>query len=225
MEGEESTRMLRKSLSPPSKAMVKRPRTSETRAQVYEVVDRDRRRAVTQLERLSEKLVLTEAVTERARKIYMKASDRGLVKGRSMSGIMAASLYAACRERRMPLRLKDVAVVSNVEKKDIARCYRLLLNEMDFKMPATNPTRYVSVIASRAGISRKTMRTASGILKKADKAGISAGKDPAGLAAAALLVASTLEGEDRSQKNLVKAAGVTEVTIRNRYKDLWKLLA
>lgn len=216
--------MLRKSLSAPSKTIVRRHRTSETRTQAYEAADRDRRRAVRQIERLSQKLVLTEPVTEKAAKIYMKASDRGLVKGRSMTAIMAASLYAACRERQMPVRLQDLAVVCNVEKKDIARCYRLLLNEMDFKMPVANPTRYVSVIASRAGISRKTMRKASGILKKADKAGISAGKDPAGLAAAALLVASTLEGEDRPQKNLVKAAGVTEVTIRHRYKDLRKLL-
>ncbi len=218
--------MLRKSLSAPSKTIVKGPRTSETRAHVYQAVDgRGRRRAVKQIERLSEKLVLTEAVTEKGTKIYMKAFDRGLVKGRSISGIMAASLYAACRERQMPVRLQDLAVVCNVEKRDIARCYRLLLKEMDFKMPATNPTKYVSVIASRAGLSRKTMRTASGILKKADKAGISAGKDPAGLAAAALLVASTLEGEDRPRENLVKAAGVTEVTIRNRYRDLRKLLA
>lgn len=217
--------MPRKSLSAPSKTIVRRPRTPETRTQVYEAADRDRRRAVRQIERLSEKLVLTEPVTEKAAKIYMKASDRGLVKGRSMTAIMAASLYAACRERQTPVRLKDVAVVCNVEKKDIARCYRLLLNEMDFKMPVANPTKYVAVIASRAGISRKTMRTASGILKKADKAGISAGKDPAGLAAAALLVASTLEGEDRPRKDLAKAAGVTEVTIRHRYKDLRKLLA
>ncbi len=217
--------MLRKSLSAPSKTLVKRPRGRGARAHVYEAVDRDRRRVVKQIERLSEKLVLTKAVTRKAAKIYMKASDRGLAKGRSIPGIMAASLYAACRERQMPVRLKDVAVVCNIEKKDIARCYRLLLNEMDFKMPATNPTKYVSVIASRTGISRKTMRTASGILKKADKAGIAAGKDPAGLAAAALLVASTLEGEDRPQKDVAKLAGVTEVTIRNRYKDLKKLLA
>ncbi len=217
--------MLRKSLSAPSKTIVKKHRTSETRAQVYETVDGDRRRAVRQIERLSEKLALTEAVTEEATKIYVKAFDRGLVKGRSITAIMAASLYAACRERQMPVRLKDFAVVCDVKKKDIARCYRLLFKEMDFKMPATNPTRYVSVIASRAGISRQTMRTASGILKKAEKAGISAGKDPAGLAAAALLVASTLEGEDRPRKDLEEAAGVTEVTIRHRYKDLKKLLA
>ncbi len=178
-----------------------------------------------QIERLSEKLVLSEAVTEEATKIYMKASDRGLVKGRSITAIIAASLYAACRERQMPVGLKYLAVVCNTKKKEIARCYRLLLKEMNFKMPATNLTKYISVIASRAGISKKTVRTASGILKKADRAGISAGKDPAGLAAAALLIASTLGGEDRPLKDFVKAAGVTEVTIRKRYKDLRKLFA
>ena len=78
----------------------------------------------------------------------------------------------------------------------------------------------VSRIASKAGLSKKTSRRALVILKRAEESGISAGKDPASFAAAALYVACILEGEDKTQKDVAEAAGVTEVTIRNGYKDL-----
>ncbi|MDG6991084.1 MAG: transcription initiation factor IIB, partial [Nitrososphaerota archaeon] len=110
--------------------------------------------------------------------------------------------------------------VSNVKKKDIARCYRLLLKEMDIKMPVVDPTKCISRIASKAQLTEKTKRRALEILKRAEETRISAGKDPMGLAAAALYVACTLEGEDKTQKDVAEAAGVTEVTIRNRYKGL-----
>jgi transcription initiation factor TFIIB len=159
-------------------------------------------------------------VVEKAAYIYRKALERGLVRGRSISAIIAASLYAACRDRETPRTLKDLAVVSNVKKKDIARCYRLLLKEMDIKMPVVDPAKCVSRIASRASLSERTKRRALEILKKAEEERISAGKDPMGLAAAALYVSCTLEGEDKTQRDVAEAAGVTEVTIRNRYKGL-----
>ncbi|MDA4133444.1 MAG: transcription initiation factor IIB, partial [Thaumarchaeota archaeon] len=214
-----------KSLSASMKATVERLRTWDSRSQVHEPVDRNLRQAFSELDRLSDKLAVSDAVVEKAAYIYRKALDRGLVRGRSISAIIAASLYAACRDRETPRTLKDLAVVSNVKKKDIARCYRLLLKEMDIKMPVVDPTKCVSRIASRAGLSEKTKRRALEILKKAEEARISAGKDPMGLAAAALYVSCTLEGEDKTQRDVAEAAGVTEVTIRNRYKGLRSALS
>ena len=152
--------------------------------------------------------------------IYRKALEKGLVRGRSISALIAASLYAACRDTDTPRTLKDVAAACNIKKKDIARCYRLLIREMELKMPVVNPIRCISRISSKAGLSEKTKRRALLILKKAEAARNTAGKDPMGLAAAALYVACVLEGESKTQKDVAEAAGVTEVTIRNRYKGL-----
>jgi transcription initiation factor TFIIB len=91
---------------------------------------------------------------------------------------------------------------------------------MELKMPVVDPTKCVSRIASKAGLSEKTKRRALIILKRAEATRTSAGKDPMGLAAAALYVACVLEGESKTQKDVAEAAGVTEVTIRNRYKGL-----
>jgi transcription initiation factor TFIIB len=209
-----------KSLSGSMKSTVERLRTWDRRSQVHVSADRNLRQAFSELRRLSDKLSVSEAVTEKAAYIYRKALERGMVRGRSITAIMAASLYAACRDREIPRTLKDLAAVSNAKKKDIASSYRLLLTEMDMTMPVVDPTKCVSKIASRAGITEKTQRRALEILMKAEQTGISAGKAPMGLAASALYVACLLESEDKTQRDVAEASGVTEVTIRSRSKGL-----
>ncbi len=213
-----------RSLPSSIRSTIERLRTWDGRSQVHEPVDRNLRQAFSELDRLTDKLNVGDAVIEKAAYIYRKALERGLVRGRSISALIAASIYAACRDTETPRTLKDVAAISNVKKKDIARCYRLLLREMDLKMPVVDPTKCVSRIASRSGLSEKTKRRALDILKKAGETKTSAGKDPMGLAAAALYVACVLEGENKTQKDVAEAAGVTEVTIRNRYKGLKAIL-
>jgi transcription initiation factor TFIIB len=209
-----------KSLPASMKATIERLRTWDGRSQVHEPVDRNLRQAFSELDRLADKLNVSDAVIEKAAYVYRKALERGLVRGRSISALIAASLYAACRDTETPRTLKDVSAVSNVKKKDIARCYRLLLREMDLRMPVVDPTKCVSRIASKAGLTERTKRRALEILKKAEETRTSAGKDPMGLAAAALYVACVMENENKTQKDVAEAAGVTEVTIRNRYKGL-----
>jgi transcription initiation factor TFIIB len=209
-----------RSLPASMKAAIERLRTWDGRSQVHEPVDRNLRQAFSELDRLADKLNLSDAVIEKAAYIYRKALEKGLVRGRSISALIAASLYAACRDTETPRTLKDVAAACNIKKKDIARCYRLLLREMNMRMPVVDPTKCVSRIASKAGLSEKTKRSALVILHKAEATRTSAGKDPMGLAAAALYVACVMEGESKTQKDVAEAAGVTEVTIRNRYKGL-----
>lgn len=209
-----------KQLSSLMRFTVRRMRTWDGRSQVHEQADRNLRQAFGELDRLSEKLAASDVVVERAAYVYRKALERGLVRGRSISGIIAASLYAACRDTQTPRTLKDVAAASVMKKKDIAGAYRLLLRELDVRMPVADPVRCIPRIASSAGISEKTSRRAFEILKRAKANSASAGKAPMGLAAAALYVACVLEGEAKPQKEIAEAAGVTEVTIRNRYKSL-----
>jgi transcription initiation factor TFIIB len=213
-----------RSLSGSMKTTVGRLRTWDRRSQVHESTDRNLRQAFSELRRFADKLSVSDAITEKSAYLYRKALERNLVRGRSITAMIAASLYAACRYNEVPRTLKDIAAVSNVKKKDLARSYRLLHREMDFKMPVADASKCVTGIASRAQMSEATQRRAREILVKARHVGISAGKDPMGLAASALYVACTLEGDEKTQKDVAAAAGVTEVTIRNRYKGLREAL-
>jgi transcription initiation factor TFIIB len=209
-----------KPLSASMKSTIERLRTWDSRSQVHEPVDRNFRQAFSELDRLKDKLAIGDAVVEKAAYIYRKALEKGLVRGRSISALIASALYAACRDTETPRTLKDIAHSSNIKRKDIARCYRLLLRELGLKMPVVDPVQCVARIASKSGLSEKTKRDATKILNRAEEIKISAGKDPMGLAAAALYVACVTNGENKTQRDVAEAAGVTEVTIRNRYKGL-----
>ncbi|TBR06726.1 MAG: transcription initiation factor IIB [Candidatus Nitrosotenuis sp.] len=209
-----------KPLSSSMRSTIERLRTWDSRSQVHEPVDRNFRQAFSELDRLKDKLAVGDAVVEKAAYIYRKALEKGLVRGRSISALIASALYAACRDTETPRTLKDIGSASNIKRKDIARCYRLLLRELGLKMPVVDPIKCVARIASKAELSEKTKREAAKILKTAEENKISAGKDPMGLAAAALYVACVTNGENKTQRDVAEAAGVTEVTIRNRYKGL-----
>lgn len=202
------------------KSTIERLRTWDNRSQVHEPVDRNFRQAFSELNRLKDKLALSDAVVEKAAYIYRKALDKGLVRGRSISALMASALYAACRDTSTARNLKDVEQAANIKRKDIARCYRLLVKELDLKMPVTDSIQCVARIASRIGIAEKTKRHAIQVLNTARENEVSAGKDPMGMAAAALYLACVKYGEDKTQRDIAEAANVTEVTIRNRYKGL-----
>jgi transcription initiation factor TFIIB len=91
-------------------------------------------------------------------------------------------------------------------------------------MPIADALTYVSKIAERTGISGKTQGIAIRILREARDKRAAAGKDPMGLAAAALYIACLQNNEKKTQKDIAEAAGVTEVTVRNRYKTLKRQL-
>ncbi len=197
-----------------------RLRRWHTRTRVHASIDRNLSQAMTELDRLSDKLSIPSSVTEKAALIYRKALDLGLVRGRSIASIVSGSLYAACRITGTPRNLRDVAKASLVGKKDVARSYRLILTELNIRVAAPNPLIYLSKISRRANVSGAIQGEAVRILKEAKQKKALAGKDPLGLAAAALYIASKQSGEKRTQKDFAEAAGVTEVTVRNRYKTL-----
>ncbi len=213
-----------KSLPASMKATIERLRTWDGRSRVHETVDSNMRQAFSELDRLVDKLRVNDVVIEKAAYIYRKALGHGLVRGRSISTMIAASLYAACRDTETPRTLKDISSISNLRKKEVARCYRILFKELDLRMPVVDPAKCVSRIASKVGLQERTKRRALEILRRAEESRTSAGKDPMGLAAAALYVACVMENDDKTQKDIAEAASVTEVTIRNRYKGLKNML-
>jgi transcription initiation factor TFIIB len=201
-----------------------RLRKWQIRSRVHSSIDRNLAQAMAELDRLSDKVYIPPPIKEKAAVTYRKALDKGLVRGRSIAAIAAAALYAACRGSGTARTLREIAEASLVDKKDVARCYRLLLRELEVHMPIADPLTYVSKIAERTGISGKTQGLAIQILREARRKRAAAGKDPMGLAAAALYIACLQNNEKKTQKDIAEAAGVTEVTVRNRYKTLKKQL-
>ena len=209
-----------KPLSSTMKGTIERLRTWDSRSQAHLPVDRNLRQALEELRRFKDKLAISPSVLEKASYIYRKALEKNLVRGRSISALIAASLYAACRETETPRTLKDIAEAGNIKKKDVARCYRLVHHSLELKMPVVDSIQCVSRISSQLNLSEKVKRYAAKVLKNAQKSEESAGKDPMGLAAAALYLACVKNGEGTTQRDIAEAANVTEVTIRNRYKGL-----
>jgi len=213
-----------KPLSSSMKSSIERLRTWDSRSQAHSSSERNLRQALNEMDKLREKLALGDAVVEESAYIYRKAMEKKLVRGRSIHGLVAACLYAACRNTGTPRTLDDVANGINIRRKDVARCYRLIYRELELKMPVFDPVKGVSRIASFVELSEKSKRKAIEILNQAKKLGEVAGKDPMGIAAAALYLACITNGELKSQKDISIASGVTEVTIRNRCTGLRKML-
>jgi transcription initiation factor TFIIB len=120
--------------------------------------------------------------------------------------------------------LKEIAEASFYDQKEIARAYRLIVQTLKMKMPIDSPTDYVTKIAEKSGASTDIEGLALEIVRDAIDKRVALGKDPSGLAAAALYIASKLKKEKITQSHIAEAANVTEVTIRNRTKELEKKL-
>ena len=209
-----------KPLSASMKSSIERLRTWDSRTQAHSSSERNLRQALNEMDKIKDKLALTDSVIEKAAYIYRKALDKKLVQGRSITAIMASALYAACRNAETPRTLKDIADVINIPKGSIADVYRVLVKELDLRIPVVDPAQCVAKIASKIRISEKTKRYAIKIIRKSQQEGIAAGKDPMGLAAAALYLGCVKTGEFHTQQQLAIAANITEVTIRNRCKGL-----
>jgi transcription initiation factor TFIIB len=197
-----------------------RLRTWDFRTQIHSATDRSLKQAFFQLDILKDKLGLSDSVVEKAAYIYRKAQERQLVRGRTISGVLAAAIYIAFREMGISRTLKDIAAYSNVKLKEVAKSYRLLCLELDLKVPIVDPMKYIARVANKANLSEKTTRQAAEIMNNVSKREISTGKNPMGLAASVLYISSMKTGENVTQVDISNAAGVTEVTLRNRYKDL-----
>jgi transcription initiation factor TFIIB len=202
------------------RSTMERLRTWDFRTQTNTSTDRNLRQAFSELDRLKDKLGLPDSVIEKSAYIYRKVQERGLVRGRSISATLAASLYIACREMGFPRILKDITAISNIKHRYIAQAYRLLIMELDLKIPLIDPIKCIIRIANNAKISEKTKRLAIDIMHDIIKSGISAGKDPMALAAAALYLSCLKTDENKIQRYIADAAGVTDVTLRNRYKNI-----
>ena len=180
--------------------------------------------ALAELKRVSSYLKLPKGVEEESARIYTLAVQRGLVRGRSMESVVAGALYAACRRHEVPRTLDELSEASGIDKKEIGRTYRFITRELGIRILPSNPVDYIARFSSALKLSPETQSRSVHILEKATKAELTSGRGPTGIAAASLYVAALLNNEKRTQREVADIAGVTEVTIRNRYKELIKEL-
>jgi transcription initiation factor TFIIB len=183
-------------------------------------IERNLKLALGELKRVSSYLKLPDSVEEEAARIYTLAVQRGLVRGRSMESVVAGALYAACRRHEVPRTLDELSEASGIEKKEIGRTYRFVTRELGITILPSNPADYIARFASALKLNAETQSKAIEILDKAQKAELTSGRGPTGIAAAALYVSALIHAEKRTQREVADVAGVTEVTIRNRYKEL-----
>ena len=203
-----------------NKAQIYRLRKWNKRMRVSGAGERNLAFALSELDRDSSRLGIPRSVREDAAIIYRSAAKNKLIRGRSIEVVVASALYAACRRCNIPRTLDEIAIASNVSKKQVGKTYRFLSRELNIKLKPTSPSDYISRFASKLGLSGEVQAKAIEIINKAVKSGLSSGKGPTGVAAAALYIASLLLGERKTQKEVSEISGVTEVTIRNRYKEL-----
>lgn len=176
--------------------------------------------ALSELDRGSSKLGIPRDIREDAALIYRRAAKKNIVRGRSIEGMVAASIYTACRIWNVPRTLDEISEVSSVTKKKIGKYYRFLARELNIKLRPTSPSDYVPRFATKLGLSGQAESKAIVIINKCKEEGLITGREPTGIAAAALYVASLFSGEKKTQRDVAEISGVTEVTIRNRYKEL-----
>jgi len=183
-------------------------------------IERNLRLAMAELRRVSSFLNLPSVVRDEASRVYNFVLQRGLVRGRSMESVIAACIYAACRSYNIPRTLDEIAAASDVERKEIGRTYRFIVRKLKIKVTPSSPKDYISRFSSILHLSPKSQNEALRILKKAEISELTSGRGPAGIAAAALYVAALMNDEKKTQREVADVAGITEVTIRNRYKEL-----
>ncbi len=183
-------------------------------------IERNLKLALAELKRVSSYLKLPESVEEEASRIYTLGVQKGLVRGRSMESVVAGALYAACRRHEVPRTLDELSEASNIEKKEIGRTYRFITRELGITILPSNPADYIGRFASALKLSPETQSKSVEIIERAQKVELTSGRGPTGIAAAGLYVAALINGEKRTQREVADVAGVTEVTIRNRYKEL-----
>jgi transcription initiation factor TFIIB len=209
-----------KSIPTRNRAQLYRLRKWQRRIRISDATERNLAFALSNLDRMSSGMGLPRTVRETAAMIYRKAALKNLIRGRSMEGVAAASLYAACRQCNVPRTLDEISSIAHMSRKEIGRNYRYVARELELKLMPTTPRDYISRFISELKLSSDVQAKTLDIIREATNKELTSGRGPTGIAAASIYIASVLCGERRTQREVADVAGVTEVTIRNRYKEL-----
>ncbi len=209
-----------KRLAPGQKAQIYRLRKWQRRIRVSDATERNLAFALSEISKIANNLNLPKNILETASVIYRKAVKERLIRGRSIQGVTAAAIYVACRQCGVARTLDEIAQSSTVNKKEVGRSYRFLIKELNYFIPPLKPSQYITKFSNQLTMQGKVEEIAHKILATAKDLKLTSGRGPTGIAAAASYIASVLTGERKTQREIAEIAQVTEVTIRNRYKEL-----
>ena len=209
-----------RSLNSSQRQKMQRLRTWNERFRTRDSKERNLKQALGEIDRMASALGLPKNVRETASVIYRRALDEDLLPGRSIEGVATAALYAAARQANTPRSIDEMITVSRVGEMEMTRTYRYIVRELNLEIKPADPVSYVPRFASDLDLSDETERRARELLDSARETGLLSGKSPVGLAAAAVYAASLLTNEKVTQSAVSEVASISEVTIRNRYKEL-----
>jgi transcription initiation factor TFIIB len=212
-------------LSPQRRRQLQRLRTWNRRMKATGGRERNLQHALGEIHRMSSALAVPESVRESASVLYRRALESDLLPGRSIEAMATAALYAAARRDGVPRPVDEVAAVSRVDRLEFLRAYRYLVRELGLAVAPTDPEAYLGRMVSRLDVSTETARQARELVRAATAEGVHSGRNPVGIAASAVYAAGRLTNADLTQSQVAEAAGVTEMTIRNRYGELLEAAA
>ncbi|MFQ3284087.1 MAG: transcription initiation factor TFIIB [Natronomonas sp.] len=207
-------------LSTRQRQKMQRLRTWNERFRTRDSKERNLKQALGEIERMASALGLPENVRETASVIYRRALDENLLPGRSIEGVSTAALYTAARQAGIPRSLDEIERVSRVDRMELTRTYRYIIRELNLEVKPADPESYIPRFVSDLDLSDEVERRARELIEAARGDGILSGKSPVGLAAAAVYASALLCNEKVTQNDVSEVADISEVTIRNRYKEL-----
>jgi len=209
-----------RTLSSKQRQKMQRLRTWDERFRTRNHKERNLKQALGEIDRMASALGLPETVRETASVIYRRALAEDLLPGRSIEGVATAAVYAAARQAGIPRSLDEVSAVSRVDDMEFKRTYRYIVRELSLEVQPADPTDYVPRFSADLDLSEESKRRARELLEAGKLEGVHSGKSPVGLAAAAIYAAALLTNEKLTQSQVSEVTDVSEVTIRNRYKEL-----
>jgi len=196
----------------------------QRRVRVSDATERNLAVALSELSKLAAGLNLPRNILETASIIYRRAIKKRLIRGRSIHNVTAAAIYMACRQCGVPRTLDEISGASGLNKKDIGRSYRFMIRELETFVPPSTCRDYAARFSNKLVVSGQAEGIAIKILETARSLRLTSGRGPTGIAAAATYIATVLTNENKTQREIAEIANVTEVTIRNRYKELLEKL-
>lgn len=169
---------------------------------------------------LKNSLGLSEIIIDKAKCIIGSASKKGLARGRSHATIVAAAVYIACRESEAPRPLHDIAAIAEVKQKILGRYCKILMNKLYLNLPTIDLSKCIMRLADMIKANERAKHLATIMMNEIVKQEISAGKNPMAVAASILYICCEKAGNHITQRSVANAAGISEVTLRNRFKEL-----
>lgn len=170
---------------------------------------------------LCRSLNLPDSVAETAAQVYRTSVKMRVAKSKSIAGMAAATVYLACRKCNVSRTIKEIARATGLDKGSVARYYRLVLKDVHKEyIPPPSIEKYISKLVNVAKISPKIEHLAIQLSRQTSDSKISSGKAPAGLAAAYVYLSSVMLNEKVPQREIAEYAEVTEVTVRNRCREI-----